>query len=108
LADEHRCDQFGRQPSRVFAYGWSAISLDCCLRAQGAHRSEIRRPTKVLEDAIQKSDYKYVLSVDDVIATRGGIPLIEDRKIIGAIGCSGSTGLQDEAVRMVGAATINK
>jgi len=69
---------------------------------------KFRRPTKVLEDAVQKSDYKYVLSVDDVIATRGGIPLIEDGKIIGAIGCSGGTGSQDEAVCMVGAATINK
>ena len=69
---------------------------------------KFRRPTKVLEDAVQKSDYKYVLSVDDVIATRGGIPLIEDGKIIGAIGCSGGTGSQDEAVCMVGAATINR
>jgi len=48
------------------------------------------------------------LSLDDVIASRGGIPLIEDGKLIGAIGCSGATGSQDEAACMVGAATINK
>jgi glc operon protein GlcG len=67
-----------------------------------------RRPTRVFEDAVQKSDYKFILSLDDVIASRGGILLIEDGKIIGAIGCSGGTGSQDEAVCTVGAATINK
>jgi uncharacterized protein GlcG (DUF336 family) len=44
----------------------------------------------------------------DVIASRGGIPLIEDDKIIDAIGCSGGTASQDEATCMVGAALINK
>src|SRR5579859_5297617 len=38
--------------------------------------AKYRRATKVWEDAIQKSDYKYVLSLDDIIASRGGIPLI--------------------------------
>jgi uncharacterized protein GlcG (DUF336 family) len=49
-----------------------------------------------------------MLSLDDVIASRGGIPLVEDGKIIGAIGCSGGTGSQDEAVCTAGAALINK
>ena len=69
---------------------------------------KFRRPTKVFEENIQKNDYKYQLSLDDIIASRGGIPLIEDGKLIGAIGCSGGTGSQDEAACMVGAATINK
>jgi glc operon protein GlcG len=66
-----------------------------------------RRPTKVFENAIQNG-IVYIATLDDVIASRGGIPLIEDGKIIGAIGCSGGTGSQDEATCMVGAATINK
>ena len=69
---------------------------------------KFRRPTKVFEDGIQKNDFKYQLSLDDIIASRGGIPLIEDGKLIGAIGCSGGAGSQDEAACMVGAATINK
>jgi glc operon protein GlcG len=69
---------------------------------------KFRRPTKVFEENIQKNDYKYQLSLDDIIASRGGIPLIEDGKLIGAIGCSGGAGSQDEAACMVGAATINK
>ena len=69
---------------------------------------KFRRPTKAFEEGIQKNDLKYQLTLDDIIASRGGIPLIEDGKLIGAIGCSGGTGSQDEAACMVGAATINK
>jgi glc operon protein GlcG len=69
---------------------------------------KFRRPTRALEDAVQKFDFKYLLSIDDAIASRGGIPLIEDGKIIGAIGCSGATGSQDEAVCTAAAAIINK
>jgi glc operon protein GlcG len=68
---------------------------------------KFRRPTKAWEEGIQKNDYKYQLSLDDVIASRGGIPLIEDGKLIGGIGCSGGTASQDEAACLVGAATIN-
>lgn len=67
-----------------------------------------RRPTRVLEDAVQKADFKYLLSVDGVIAARGGIPLTEDSKIIGAIGCSGGTGSQDEAVCAAAVSAVMK
>lgn len=70
--------------------------------------ASFRRPTKVFEEAVQKMDFKYVLTLDGIIASRGGIPLIEDGKLIGAIGCSGGTGSQDEVVCAAGAATINK
>jgi glc operon protein GlcG len=69
--------------------------------------AKFRRPTRVLEDAVQKG-IVYVATLDDVVASRGGIPLIEDGKLIGAIGCSGGTGSQDEVVCTAGAATINK
>jgi glc operon protein GlcG len=36
------------------------------------------------------------------------LPLIEGGKLIGAIGCSGGTGSQDETVCTVGANIINK
>ena len=68
--------------------------------------AKYRRPTKALEDAIQKGGLNYIMTLDDVIASRGGIPLIENDKIIGAIGCSGGTGSQDEVACQAGAATI--
>jgi len=48
----------------------------------------------------------YLGTLDDVIASRGGIPLIEGGKLIGAIGCSGGTGSQDEVIAKVGAALV--
>jgi glc operon protein GlcG len=69
--------------------------------------AKFRRPTRVFEDAVQRG-IAYIATLDDVVASRGGIPLIEDGKLIGAIGCSGGTGSQDEVVCSAGAATINK
>ena len=68
---------------------------------------KFRRPTKAFEEAIQKNDLR-VLTIDDVMGARGGIPLIEDGKLIGAIGCSGAAGSQDEVACTAGAATISK
>ncbi|MGA8498726.1 MAG: heme-binding protein [Xanthobacteraceae bacterium] len=67
-----------------------------------------RRPTRAFEDAVQKFGFNYILTLDDVIASRGGIPLVDGGKIIGAIGCSGGTGSQDEATCTAAASTINK
>jgi glc operon protein GlcG len=67
-----------------------------------------RRPTKVFEDGIQLMHLNYLLAFDGVIASRGGIPLIDQGVIIGAIGCSGGTDSQDEVVSKAGAAVINE
>jgi glc operon protein GlcG len=67
-----------------------------------------RRPTKIFEDGIQLMHLNYLLAFDGVIASRGGIPLIEQGAIIGAIGCSGGTDSQDEIVSRAGAAVINQ
>ena len=67
-----------------------------------------RRETKVFEDGINLMHLNYLLAFDGVIASRGGIPLIDQGKIIGAIGCSGGTDSQDEVVSKAGAAVINQ
>jgi glc operon protein GlcG len=67
-----------------------------------------RRPTKVFEDGIQLMGLNYLLAFDGVIASRGGIPLIDQGGIIGAIGCSGGTDSQDEIVSEAGATVVNK
>ena len=69
---------------------------------------KFRRETKAFENGIQNNNLHYLLTLDDVIASRGGIPLVEDGKLIGAIGCSGGTGSQDEVSCKAGAGTINK
>ena len=65
-----------------------------------------RRETKIYENAIQINNMPYVATLDGVITSRGGIPLIEGGKIIGAIGCSGGTGSQDEVSCKAGAAAV--
>jgi glc operon protein GlcG len=64
-----------------------------------------RRETKIFEDAVD-GGHPYVLTLDGVIASQGGFPLVEGGKIIGAIGCSGGTGGQDAASCRAGAELV--
>lgn len=66
-----------------------------------------RRETKLFEAGVQ-AGVNYLMTLDDVIASRGGIPLVEHGHMIGAVGASGGTGSQDEACAKAGAAVINK
>lgn len=66
-----------------------------------------RRESKLFENGIQ-SGLVYQLTLDGVIGSRGGIPLVEDGKLIGAVGASGGTGSQDEVSAKAGAAVVNK
>jgi len=65
-----------------------------------------RRETKVFEDGIQLNHLHYLMTLNGIVASRGGIPLVENGKLIGAIGCSGGTDSQDEIVCRAGAAVI--
>jgi uncharacterized protein GlcG (DUF336 family) len=69
--------------------------------------AKYRRETKAFEAGVQNG-LNYLLTLDDVIASRGGILLMDGGKIIGAIGCSGGTGSQDEVVCKAGANAVNK
>ena len=69
--------------------------------------AKFRRETKAFEAGIQGGN-NYLITLDDVIGSRGGIPLMDGGKIIGAIGCSGGTGSQDEVGCKAGAAAVNK
>jgi uncharacterized protein GlcG (DUF336 family) len=68
--------------------------------------ASFRRETRVMEDGIQLKQNYYLLTLDGVIASRGGIPLLDKGKLIGAIGCSGGAGSQDEVACKAGAATV--
>jgi uncharacterized protein GlcG (DUF336 family) len=69
--------------------------------------AKYRRETKVFENGVQ-SGFNYLMTLDDIIASRGGIPLVQDGKMIGAIGCSGGTGSQDEAVCKAGVDSLSR
>ena len=54
-----------------------------------------RRPTKVFEDRVSTAAGVPALTLDGIIASEGGIPLVIGGKLVGALGCSGGTGAQD-------------
>ena len=66
-----------------------------------------RRTTRAFEDATRNGPSAPVTSLDGVIASAGGVPLVVDGKLIGAVGCSGGSSAQDEATCLAGAAAIN-
>ena len=69
--------------------------------------AKFRRPTLAFERLLGRGDYfRYLTSLDDVIASRGGNPIVVGGKIIGAIGVSGGTGSQDDVISQAGAAAV--
>jgi uncharacterized protein GlcG (DUF336 family) len=66
-----------------------------------------RRPTLVFERLLGKGNfYAYLTTLDDIVASRGGNPLVVDGKVIGAIGVSGGAGSQDDTVSQAGVAAL--
>jgi uncharacterized protein GlcG (DUF336 family) len=64
-----------------------------------------KRPTKAFEDLIGGGKTAY-LTLDGISAIEGGVPILQDGKIIGAIGVSGGTAAQDGVVATAGAAMV--
>ena len=63
-----------------------------------------RRPTKLFQDAVAGGgEGLRVLRLTGVIPIEGGVPIIVDGKVVGAIGVSGGSGEQDGQVARAGA-----
>lgn len=62
-----------------------------------------RRPSKVFEDQV-KNGRVSALALHGAVALQGGVPIVVDGKVIGAIGVSGETPSQDEDIAIAGAA----
>jgi glc operon protein GlcG len=66
-----------------------------------------KRPTKALQDALAAGGEGWrILRVQGAVPVEGGIPLIMDGKIVGAIGVSGATSAQDAQCAKAGADTM--
>lgn len=67
-----------------------------------------KRPTLVFERLMGKGDFFAYLPTlgNGFIGSRGGNPIVVGGKIIGAIGVSGGTGSQDEAISQAGVAAL--
>ena len=68
-----------------------------------------RRPTKVFQDAIAKGGENVrLLNLTGASMLEGGIPILVDGKIIGAIGVSGVTSAQDAQIAQAGIDALKK
>jgi uncharacterized protein GlcG (DUF336 family) len=66
-----------------------------------------KRPTKAFQDALAAGgEGLRILTLKGVVAAEGGIPLVMDGKIVGAIGVSGATSAQDAQCAKAGADTV--
>ena len=66
-----------------------------------------RRPTVVFERLLGKGAFfAYLPTLDDVIASRGGNPLVVGGKVVGAVGVSGGSGSQDDVISNAGVAAL--
>jgi uncharacterized protein GlcG (DUF336 family) len=66
-----------------------------------------KRPTKAFQDALAAGgEGLRVLGLKGVTPVEGGIPLVMDGKIVGAIGVSGATSAQDAQCAKAGADTV--
>jgi glc operon protein GlcG len=77
-------------------------------KARGAAR--LRRPTQVFSDQMASGAAGAFVPTlgPDAVASPGGVPLILNGQMIGAIGCSGASGAQDHVACSAGAAALGR
>lgn len=62
-----------------------------------------RRATKLLQDAVRNGNAQ-LLTAPSIVAIEGGLVIVKDKTIIGAIGVSGGTSQQDAEIARAGIA----
>jgi len=80
----------------------NASALVAVDKARGA--ALFKRPTKALQDALAAGGEGWrILKMQGAVPVDGGHPLLQDGKIVGAIGISGGTSAQDGQCAKAGA-----
>lgn len=74
---------------------------------KAASAVRFRRPTKALEDAVA-SGRTVIMKLAGAIPVEGGVPIVVDGEVIGAIGVSGGSSTQDGQVAAAGLAVVGK
>ena len=93
----------------VYFYKMDQTQVASVAISQGKARTaaRFRRPSEAFFNVMQTPAGAYIGTLDStIVASPGGIPLIMDGKVIGAIGCSGGTGAQDAVACKAGADMI--
>jgi uncharacterized protein GlcG (DUF336 family) len=67
--------------------------------------AQFRRPTSSFQDRLKSGD-TYLLSLEGAVLVGGGVPIVMDSKIVGAVGSSGGSAEQDNTVSQGGANAV--
>jgi uncharacterized protein GlcG (DUF336 family) len=91
--------------SRLDNAQWGSIDV---AKQKAKAAVAFRRPTKAFQDLIAQggANLRLLNLTGDAGVLEGGVPVIVDGKVIGAIGVSGVTSQQDAQIAMAGAAAI--
>ncbi len=82
-----------------------ASSVICVQKARSA--ALFKRPTKMLQDALAAGgEGLRILGLEGAVPVEGGIPILQDGRIVGAIGLSGGMSAQDGQCAAAGAAAL--
>jgi len=73
--------------------------------AKGRCAVYFKRPTKAMEDAVAGGRV-VVMTLPGAVPVEGGLPLLVDGQLVGAIGVSGATSPQDGVVAQAAAAAL--
>jgi uncharacterized protein GlcG (DUF336 family) len=84
--------------------GASPASVDIS-RAKARTAARFRRPTKALEESVAAGRI-VLLSFENVTPVEGGIPIVVQGQVVGAVGVSGVMSAQDAQVAQAGAGAI--
>src|SRR6476646_7249913 len=86
--------------------GW--VQLASVEISQGKARTAVRFrvPSKVFADQYAAGNMVFTTFPEKPVASEGGIPIVVNDRIIGAIGVSGGTGQQDGAAANAGATAV--
>jgi glc operon protein GlcG len=90
----------------VMLHRHNDVQLSSIEISQGKAKTALmfKRPSKVLDDAISSGGPGLrFLALKDIVPLEGGLPLVADGKIVGAIGVSGVLSSQDSQVARAGA-----
>ena len=84
--------------------GTQHASVDIAI-GKAVTANNLKRPTKALQDSIAQGGVGLrILGQPGITPLEGGVPIVVDGKIVGAIGASGVMSNQDAEVAMAGAA----
>ena len=68
--------------------------------AKARTAANFKRPTKALDEVVSSGARLPFLAVEGALPMQGGVPVIVEGKVIGAVGVSGVTSVQDEQVAL--------